>query len=71
MKTTKLKKGWLKLKKDNKNLHETVANKNRTALLVVDRKKIRDHEIWLNHRIVELINNEIDTIIIDVKERKW
>lgn len=53
---------------------KTAANKNREAMLVIDRSRYAtlddlDIDVWFEDAMVDLINNKIDTIIITVKDR--
>lgn len=51
----------------------TRINKNRELLFWFDRKKhhIRDIDSWIVAAMDDLVADEIDTIIITVKERSW
>jgi len=56
--------------------YTTNTNKNRTALFVVDRGKIDKAyrlsiKSWIEESLADLYLDQIDTIVIDVKERTW
>ena len=58
---------------DKSKIHETKKNKNRSALLVVDRGAYDLDKITheLSDLLTDLLEDRIDSITIDAKNRTW